>query len=196
MLWGVWIAAICVDLGGLWFAFRLPGVSALSTADRTVDPGHRVEHCGLSGIIALGESIIVTGATFAKLRWTPEVCSPFGSAFVATGAMWWVYFVLSAEAAIEAFAHHKDRGEVARAGDAFGHLPIVAGIVATKSDTMTLTQPIGNITDAALAVTLAGPALFLVGAGQFCRLVLSNPPISSAGGILLLAGLRMLGPFV
>jgi low temperature requirement protein LtrA len=110
-------------------------MGASSTADWTVDPEHMAERCGLFVIIALGEFIIVTGATRAELRWIPEVCIAFGSAFVATVALWWIYFVLSAEAATEAFAHPKDPGAVARAVCTFGHPPIVAGTIVTPCRT-------------------------------------------------------------
>lgn len=86
-----------------------------STSDWTIDPEHMAERCGLFVIIALGKSIIVAGATFAEITWSLEVCLAFGSALVAAVGMWWVYFVLIAEAATEAFAHHKDPGAVARA---------------------------------------------------------------------------------
>lgn len=61
---------------------------------------------------------------------------------------------------------------------------------------MILAHPTGHITDVALAVTLIGPALFLFGAGLFCWLALSKPPISPAVGLALLAGLWMLAPYV
>lgn len=193
--WTFWLAAMAIELGGPWMRFRVPGMGASSTADWTIDPEHMAERCGLFVIIALGESIIVTGATFAGLPWTLEVCLVFASALLATIAMWWVYFVLSAEVAKEAFAHHKDPGAVARAAYTFGHLPIIAGIIVTAvSDEMILAHPTGHITDAALAVTLAGPALFLIGAGLFCWLVFAEPPISPGIGLVLLAGLWLAAP--
>jgi low temperature requirement protein LtrA len=38
--------------------------------DWVIEGGHLAERCGLFVIIALGESILVTGATFADLEWT------------------------------------------------------------------------------------------------------------------------------
>ena len=42
----------------------------LTTAAGMVEGGHMAERCGLFIIIALGESILITGATFADLDWT------------------------------------------------------------------------------------------------------------------------------
>ena len=57
------------------------------------------ERCGLFIIIALGESILVTGATFGELTWTPDNVAAFVVAFVGSVAMWWIYFNIGAEAA-------------------------------------------------------------------------------------------------
>ena len=43
------------------------------------------ERCGLFIIIALGESILVTGATFGDLPWTPTTIAAF---VVASSAAW------------------------------------------------------------------------------------------------------------
>ena len=55
------------------------------------------ERCGLFMIIALGESVLVTGATFADMSWTTEVVTGFSAAFVGSVAMWWIYFNVGAE---------------------------------------------------------------------------------------------------
>ena len=49
------------------FGFWTPGLGASTTSDWDVEGGHLAERCGLFVIIALGESILVTGATFGKL---------------------------------------------------------------------------------------------------------------------------------
>ena len=195
--WTFWIIAVLVDLGGPWAGFRVPGMGRSTTADWSIDPEHMAERCGLFIIIALGESIIVTGATFAGISWSPEVWLAFGSALLSAIAMWWIYFVIGAEVAKDAFAHHADPGRVARAAYTYAHLPIVAGIIVTAvSDEMILAHPLGHVEGVVLAVTLAGPALFLAGVGLFCWLVFSEPPISSGVGLLLLAGLVPLSPYL
>ena len=46
------------------------------------------ERCALFVIIALGESLLVTGATFASLPWTAAIASAMVVSFVSSGAMW------------------------------------------------------------------------------------------------------------
>ena len=70
-------------------------------ADWVVEGGHMAERCAGFIIIALGESIVVTGATFADLAWTVETVGAFMSAFIGALAMWWIYFHKGAEAGSE-----------------------------------------------------------------------------------------------
>ena len=73
------------------------------------------ERCGLFVIIALGKSILVTGATFAKLAWTPTTLAAFVVAFVGSVAMWAVYFNIGAERSSRLIATSDDPGRMARA---------------------------------------------------------------------------------
>ena len=57
------------------------------------------ERCALFVIIALGESVLVTGATFAGLTWTAEHIGAFLVAFTGSVAMWVIYFNIGAERA-------------------------------------------------------------------------------------------------
>ena len=69
-------------------------------------------------------------------------------------------------------------------------------IVTAVSYEMILAHPLGHIEGVALAVTLFGPGLFMLGAGLFCWLVFREPPLSAAIGILVLIGLVPLAPHI
>ena len=93
-------------------------------------------------IIALGESIVVTGATFADLTWTTETVLAFASAFVGSIAMWWIYFHKGAEAGSEQISRSSDPGRLARLAYTYLHMPIVAGIIVTAvADELVLKHP-------------------------------------------------------
>ncbi|MCL6485575.1 MAG: low temperature requirement protein A, partial [Janthinobacterium lividum] len=68
MFW--WGAALLIDLAGPWMQFSLPGLGRSTIADWDIDGSHMAERCALFVIIALGESLLVTGTTFAGLEWT------------------------------------------------------------------------------------------------------------------------------
>ena len=52
--------------------FWVPGLGRSTTTDWNVEGAHMAERCGLFVIIALGESILITGATAAGLPWNVE----------------------------------------------------------------------------------------------------------------------------
>ena len=58
-----------------------------------LETGHFAERFQLFVILALGESIVVTGATAARARSSTRRGSPRSRvAFLGTAAMWWLYF--------------------------------------------------------------------------------------------------------
>ena len=83
-------------------AFWVPGLGRSDTRTWDVEGHHFSERCGLFIIIALGESILVTGAAFGQTDWTAPAVAAFASAFVGTIAMWWLYFDIGAERAARA----------------------------------------------------------------------------------------------
>lgn len=68
----LWIGAVAVDLIGPVCGFSTPGLGRSTTRGWSISGAHLAERCQLFLIIALGESILVTGATFGALEITPE----------------------------------------------------------------------------------------------------------------------------
>ena len=146
--------------------FWTPGLGRSSMEDWTVEGGHMAERCALFIIIALGESILVTGATFAELTWTPENDRRLPRRrFVGSIAMWWIYFHIGAEAGAEMhLASPTNPGRLARLAYTYLHMPIVAGIiVAAVGDELVLAHPAGHSDAKTVIGVVGGPLLFLVG---------------------------------
>src|SRR5205085_8928259 len=142
----------------------IPRYGASSVADWTVEGGHMAERCAGFIIIALGESIVVTGATFADLAWTTENVLAFASAFVGSLAMWWIYFHKGAEAGSEQLSKSSEPGRLARLAYTYLHMPIVAApIVSAVADELVLKQPAGHSGRATVLSAAGGPRLFLLG---------------------------------
>ena len=157
-----WAAALLIDLAGPWMLFGLPGLGRSTTADWDVDGSHMAERCGLFVIIALGESLLVTGATFAGLEWTPGNWLGFLSALVGSIAMWWIYFDTGAEAGHHRIAHSKDPGRIARKAYTYIHVLIVGGvIVSAVADELALVHP-DEASFAGISALLGGPILYLL----------------------------------
>jgi low temperature requirement protein LtrA len=184
----VWALALAIDTVAPILGFWVPGLGRSTTADWTVEGGHMAERCGLFVIIALGESILITGATFADLTWDGVTLAAFANCFIGSTAMWAVYFNIGAERSSRVVAASDDPGRLARSGYTYMHIPIVAGIiVAAVADELTLHHPGGHTDVKAAAVILGGPALYLAGNLMFKWLTAPYPPLSHMVGLGLTA---------
>jgi low temperature requirement protein LtrA len=196
--WGryaLWLLALAVDYAGPAARYRTPGLGRSRTQEWTIEGGHLAERCQLFVIIALGESIIITGATFADTEASAATVAAFGAAFVGSAALWWTYFARSAHDASEAIARSEDPGRLARLAYVYIHIPIVAGIIAVAAaDELVLAHPGDPGTLATVSLILGGTALFLAGHGLFVWAVSGCVPWSRLAGIAVLAALAPLGP--
>ncbi len=173
----LWIAALAIEYAGPSLGFWTPGMGCSTTADWDVEGGHLSERCGLFVIIALGESILVTGATFSNLAWSWPVVLGFLSAFAASLAMWWIYFNTGAERGTESITTSGDPGRLARLGYTYIHLFIVAGIIVTAvGDEFTLVHPDGHADLKMASAIVGGPLLYLIGTLLFRRVITGQLP--------------------
>jgi len=184
----LWAGAIAFEFAGPAAGFFVPGLGRSQTTDWDISGAHMAERCGLFIIIALGESILVTGATFAELEWTWVTSAAFLAALVASIAMWWIYFNVGAECGSHLIARSADPGRVARIAYTYLHLPIVGGIIlAAVGDEFLLAHPEGHA-DATVAIAVVGGAAFyLFGNLLFKRAALGYWPLSHLAGLALLA---------
>ncbi len=190
-----WLIALGIEYLGPSQGFWTPGLGRSTTADWDVEGGHMAERCGLFVIIALGESILVTGATFAGLSWSLPTLLAFLTAFVGSVAMWWVYFNIGAERASHRIASSDDPGRHARLAYTYIHILLIAGIIVTAvADELVLAHPGGHVEPGALAAILGGPALYLVGNLLFKATMAGRPPLSHMVGLALLALLVLAAP--
>ncbi len=183
----IWSVALAIEYAGPASGFWTPHLGRSSTADWNVEPAHMAERCGLFVIIALGESILVSGATFASVEWKATTVLAFLIVIVSTIAMWWIYFNIGAEEAVERFSNSDDRGGMARLGYTYLHLPIIAGIVVVAvSDELVLAHPYGPTDTRTAATLIGGPMLFILGNLLFKRATAGRWPLSHIIGIALL----------
>ena len=183
---GLWLLALALDYAAAGVGFWLPRLGRTPTRDRTIEGSHIAHRCGLFIIIALGESILVTGGTFADLDWTGPVLAAFVTALVGSVAMWWIYFGRHADAASEAIATAADPGRMAVFAYTYMPIVVVAGIVVSAvADELVLAHPLGHAEPAVAAAVIAGPALFLLGTILFKFSVFRAWSTSRVVGLLL-----------
>ncbi len=188
-LW-FWIAALAIEYAGPSLGFWVPRMGRSTTGHWKVEGAHLAERCSLFIIIALGESILVTGIAFAELAWRWVEFVAFIAAFIGTVAMWWIYFDTGADRGSQRISHSSDPGRMARLDYTYLHLLIVAGIiVSTVADELILAHALGHAEPSAIAVIIGGPALYLLGNLLFKATLSNRAPLSHVVGLILLGGL-------
>jgi len=186
----LWAAALAIEYISPAARFWTPGLGASTVEAWTVEGGHMAERCAGFIIIALGESIVVTGATFGELTWTAENITAFVSAFLGSIAMWWIYFHKGAEAGSELISKSSESGRLARLAYTYLHMPIVAGIILSAvADELVLKHPHGHSDVRTVVSAIGGPLLFLVGTILFKHSIRGFLQLSHGVGIVLLAAL-------
>ena len=194
----VWALAIAVDLFGAAVGFYVPGLGRSQTWEWTIEGTHFAERCQAFILIALGESIVVIGASLSGLdSITASTIAAFVVAFVGSAALWWIYFDRSAEASSRLLAASRDPGRLGRSAYVFIHPIMIAGIiVVAAADNEVLTHPSTAGEATTTWMTLGGAALFLAGHALFKAVVWQMIPWSRIVAILALALLGLLAPHV
>ena len=190
----VWIVAVVVDVAAPLHGFALPRLGRTPMSDWPLAGGHLAERNRLVLLIALGESILAVGATFADTHWTASTAMAFAVGFVTTAALWWIYFAQAEEAA-EIVQQAKDPARVARGGFAYAHGIMVAGvIVVAVAIELSITEPAANSAWATAATIAGGSALYLAGNALYKRALVGGLPASRLLTLVALVCLVPIAP--
>jgi low temperature requirement protein LtrA len=164
----LWLAALVVDLAGPLLRYKTPGLGRSLTSDWNIDGKHFAERFQLFIIIALGESIVVTGASGSQTSLDTLTVFALGVAFLGTASLWWLYFDEVAGKSQRGIVNHADPGRIARDAYTYLHVPIVAGIILTAvADEILIVHPGRQLSTAGVTVMLGGPLLYLLGEAMF-----------------------------
>jgi low temperature requirement protein LtrA len=164
----LWVLALVIDLTAPLHLYSIPGRPRLSHSTWVVETAHFAERFQLFMIIALGETIVLTGATTAGLDLDVARMAAFALAFLATAALWWLYFDYVARIAEQRLALSPNRTQLARDGYTYLHAVLVAGIIlAAVGDELVIAHPTEELPRAELFVVAGGPALYLLGHALF-----------------------------
>jgi len=167
-----WLLAVAVDVAGGLAGFYTPGVGRSTTREWDIEGRHFAERCQGFILIALGESIVVIGATLALLLRplalphadrAPTVAA-FVVAFVGSAALWWLYFDRSAGEAARLIAESDDPGRLGRSAYHLIHPIMVAGIIVVAgADDLVLAHPSAVGVTSTSWLILGGTGLYIAG---------------------------------
>jgi len=165
----LWALVVAIDLFSAAVGFYVPGLGRTATREWNIDGAHAAERIQAFVMIALGESIVIIGASltgFKNLNLGEVVA--YLLAFVTSIALWWIYFDRSAAFAASALASSPDPGRLARSAFYWAQVPIVAGIIAVAAgDRLLLARPTQPAGVATASILLGGTAIFLAGHALF-----------------------------
>jgi low temperature requirement protein LtrA len=183
----LWAAAVIVDYTAAMANYPTPGLGRNRIEDWRLAGEHLSERYRQFVIIALGETILVTGSTLSKYI-TPLLTAAAVAAFFKSVFLWRIYFhrVAELKPAASAFAHPPARlGRLA----AYEHLPIIAGVVVSAvGDRLVLAHPASPTKPAWIATIAGGPALFIGGRAIFEYTVAGRTTWTRPVGVAALTG--------
>lgn len=158
----LWLLALAIDLTAPFLTYHVPGLERMRPETWNVTSEHFSERFQLFVIIALGESIVITGATTAEFELTSDVVAAFVVAFLGSAALWWLYFNRAAERLAGHLERADNRTLVARDIYTYLHIAVIAGIiVAAVGDELLIGHPGDPLATNQLVFLVAGPAIYL-----------------------------------
>ncbi|WP_419818513.1 low temperature requirement protein A [Glaciibacter flavus] len=189
----IWLVALAVEFSGPISRFWLPVIGRSPVETWQVSGEHMAERVGLFFIIALGESIIVTGSVFAAQPVSGEGIAALLAAFTGTVLLWLLYFAHGERSGSTFISRASTTGTVARTTYTYIPILMVLGIVLSAvGDDLVLAHPLGHhgATDAgSAAVICGGAAVYLFGTALFKKSIGGPWLVTHLAGVLALVAL-------
>jgi low temperature requirement protein LtrA len=174
--------------GGTWALHWLPGRGRrIDLAHTEIAGGHILERFRLFFIIALGETVLVTGNAFAGEPFELERLLALAIAFTGTVALWWCYFERSETIGAAAAETAEGAGVIGYWGTWTLTLIVLALIGIAVGDELAIAHPGDDATAGFTILAFGGPALFLLAQIIFNREAVGHVPRSRPLGLGALA---------
>src|SRR5215210_2928394 len=194
---GLWLAALAIDYYAPLVTYRVPGRRRLPPETWNVGTEHFAERFGLFVILALGESIVLTGATTSESDLTPARIVAFVMAFLASAAIWWLYFSSVASLGEHYLEVAENRTTLARDAYTYLHVVFIAGIILSAvGDELVIAHPTEILPPYEVAAVAAGPAVYLLAHALFAHRLTGSWYMSKVLGTLACVALGFVGLFV
>ena len=171
----IWLGALALEYAGPLVVYRVPWMEDVDLESWDVESGHFSERFQLFTIIALGETIVITGASAAALGFGAAVALALLAAFVSTVCLWWLYFNYMARVLEEVLGEAERRTALGRDLFTYGHIPIIAGILlCAVGDDIVLEHPTEALPATETVVLVAGPTMYLLAFVLLRRLLIGG----------------------
>ncbi|WP_455425493.1 low temperature requirement protein A [Dryocola sp. LX212] len=189
-----WFIAVLCEYISPMLGYHLPFLGrSKSETDWTIEGHHLAERCQLFVIVALGETLLITGSSLSRLAvWQPPTIIASIVSFIGCLAMWWIYFDKTSKAASLAIRQSSNPGKMG-AYFHYVHVALVGSIIVyAVGNELTIAHPDEHITRVTNAVLIFAPALYLLSSSFFKKIVYGRFPASHIGGLLALLVLAVI----
>jgi low temperature requirement protein LtrA len=184
LLWGV---AIVIEYLGPVSRYWVPGLRSSYIGGIPIRGGHMSERAGLFVIIAIGESVLVTGTAFTDHPIDIPNTLAFFASVLGSILLWLLYFSRAEAGGSRFIRRHSNPSLVAANSYTYLHVVLVAGIVMVAvADELVLAHPLDGPGRLTLAFIYGAPALYLVGNLVFKKSIGAPWLRSHLGGVALL----------
>jgi low temperature requirement protein LtrA len=181
----LWLGALAIDYAGPLFTFWVPWIRRIAQSAWELEVSHFAERFQLFVILALGESIVVTGATATGEELDAARLTALSIAFLGTAAMWWLYFDFVATIAQRRLELAANRTKMARDAYTYLHVVLVAGVlVAAVGDELVIAHPDETLHTPEILAVVGGPAIYLFGHAAFRRVMAGTLSVKRLTGAL------------
>jgi low temperature requirement protein LtrA len=192
---GLWALAVGIEYAAASLRYKLPWFEDSDADVWDLASRHLAERAALFMIIALGETLLVTGRSFAEHDITPEAVAAFLAALAGTVLLWLVYFNRAERRGRKFMEDSDEPVQVARYGYTYVHVVLVLGVVLVAvADELVLAHPLEGTSGLTPLLVYGGAAIYLVGNLWFKKSTGTFPLASHMVGILPLAALAILVP--
>jgi low temperature requirement protein LtrA len=171
-----WALAAVVDVIGTWLGHPFPG-RKLESRNVEFPGGHMLERCRLFLIIALGETVLTTGAAIALAPLKLMTVVTGTAAMAGVTALWALGFGRAGLLVLRHVDETPDPVLATRhAGDSL--VMMVAGLIALAvANEMVIAHPRGHLSAIGRLLLFGGPVLFLVAQAWHLRALASDVPL-------------------
>jgi low temperature requirement protein LtrA len=193
----LWLIALSLDYFAPLVTYRVPGRRRLPPETWNVGTEHFAERFGLFIILALGESIVITGGITSELALDVKTILAFVMAFLASAAIWWLYFTSVAALGEHYLEVASSRTTLARDAYTYLHVVFVAGIILSAvGDELVIAHPYETLPPYEVAAVAAGPSVYLLAHTLFGHRLTGSWYRSKVLGTLACVAAGFVGRFV
>jgi low temperature requirement protein LtrA len=187
----IWAAAVAISYGGVIAGHPLPRRRSPFSSDSQIYAEHLLERFRLFFLIALGETVLTLGNSFAGEPVEADRLLVLAVAFTGSVALWWCYFQRAEEIGVRAVRETDSPSRLVGWGN-YTLIAMVVGIVAIAvGDELAIAHPHDSTSFASTLLVFGGPAIFLLAQLAFMRTATGAFPRSRALGCVALLVLAL-----